>query len=784
MISRIARIKSDFFKYTAYRIYDAKSRLVILCICGVLGFPLAMFATSLQLQMQYSPSYNRYDGYNDGLQSFIMVSFFLAGLTALVVTLLTYTGGVNCYEYYNRREKVDKMLSLPVRERNRFWGDFTSGLLPLTLMYVVSAAVGLFIAKVGFPKEALTVSPDALPSIAAGMFAGLLTIFSVYIIGVFCASLCGRVYETVVYPALIMGIIPALIGLFGVMIFYDAWQLYIFDQLNIVLAGTSPGGFLICFFIELSQYRPWVEGSALKEHLTFLNPAIIIPFILVNAGFLTAAYYIAKKRGAEKTGSAFVVKFALEVIMSLVVFCITAVFCLGIAQDIGLTPGYLFALIMCTAIAFLILDVSAKRGFKKMGRAFFKYAAILTCSIVVSNVLLMADGFGIGRYVPPLNKVESVSINAAFLDSMQIGQGGYRYYYGDAANRTEYTDEEIIELVRQLNIESNNNPHNNNRNNSRYQMFQDWGHWSYSMQEITYTLSNGDTVRRKISLNSPQVERLLPLVVSDDYKLARLANIDNWLASADMVQTQNPRVTSLLGDRYSIGGSTYDAYRIYDAFKVDYLAETFEQRFYSTGTVKGTLTLNFSEVEFLPNGREVYTVSSRGLTIHILPHYTNLIKELERQGFDIWNDTSNFYEQPSALSISRYSYIGANTATIHHNWEKDATYYLDWHMERGYGDERAEELIRLLSEVAQPAHIINGEGYLLNVNNHNYGIHMAYVIPPAYNELAEELFQIARRMSEMPPQYIWDEWGMIPNPDYYDYDEDYIRKMEQAGMYV
>jgi len=751
----------------------------------VLGFPLAMFATSLQLQLQYSPSHNRYDGYNDGLQMFIMVSFFLAGLTAVVVGLLTYTGGVNCYEYYSRREKTDKILSLPVRERNRFWGDFTSGIAPLALMYVVSGAIGLFIAKVGFPKEVFTNDPEIIPSITAAMFAGLLTIFSVYIIGVFCAALCGRVYETVVYPALIMGIIPALIGLFGVMIFYDAWQLYIFDQLNIVLAGTSPGGFLICFFIELSQYRPWAEGSALKEHLTFLNPAIIIPFILVNGGFLTAAYYIARKRGAEKTGSAFVVKYALEVIMSLVVFCITAVFCLGIAQDVGLTPGYLFALIMCTAIAFLVLDVSAKRGFKKMGRAFFKYAAILTCSVVISNVLLMADGFGMGRYVPPLNKVESVAINAGFLDCMQIGLGGYRYYYGNEANRTEYTDKEIIELVRQLNIESNNNPYNNNRNNTRYQSLQRWDYYNYSSQEITYTLSNGDTVRRKIMLNEAQVERLLPLVVSDDYKKARLSNIENWFASVDIIQAQNPRVTSLLGDRYSIGGSSYDALRIYDAFEADYLAETFEQRFRSTGTVKGTLTLSFAEMALAPNGRDYYHVSGRDLTVHILPHYTNLIKELERQGFDVWNDTSNFYEQPSALSISRYGYIGANTATISHNRERDETHYLDWHMERGYGDERTEELIRLLGEVAQPAHIINGEGYLLNVSNHHYGVYTSYVIPSAYNYLADELFQIARRMSEAPPEVIWDDdWGMYrPNPKYYDYHgwgDDYIEKYENA----
>jgi hypothetical protein len=759
MISRIAslnNLSSGFLKYTAYRIYTMKSHLIILCICTVLGFPLLMLA--LSVQMNYEQNRSVYDSYREGINMFLGISVFLAFVSAAVICLLTYTGGVNCYDYFNRREKVDKSWSLPIKSRHRFWGDFTAGIMPVSIAYILSSVVGLVIMAAGFPKQTLTDNPTLFPMIAAGMLAGLLTLWSIYIIAVFCAALCGRVYETVVYPALIIGIIPALIGLAGTMMFLNVWQIDIGTQLFNVLAATSPGGFFVCFIIELTRIR---EVESIARHLTFLNPLIIIPFILINAGFLTGAFYLAKKRGAEKTGQPFVFKRALEILISLVVFCITAVFCLGIATDLALTPGLLFGLIMCTAIAFLILDVSAKRGFKRMGRAFFRYTIILTCSIVLSNALLLVNGFGVGTYVPPLNRIESASINVGFLDSIEIGAVRGFNQYASSMRRVEFKDREAVELIRQLNIESNENPYNNDPNNRRHV----WLGVGGINQPVTYTLTNGSTVRRNVRLNEAQAERLLPLIMSEDYKKNMLSYIDDWRAGKVRIEG-NAQLTSLSTTRTSFGSANTDVFRLYEAFKADYLAETVEQRFNSTGTVIGSLALNFNEMVLSPNGRTYQPVSSRGINIYVLPHYKNLIGELERQGFDVSGEEGeeSFLMRNADILICKSDYIGANhqTSDRYHGSIFSLNYFAD-----AETMERTRELLNQLLSVAQPSHLIQGEGYLLYVNNFGNWRQAYYVIPPAYNHLAEELHSIARRMGHMVGNHYWDS-GM--EDDWYKYE--------------
>jgi hypothetical protein len=694
-----------------------------------------MIALSVQLNLERT--HHAYNSYRQGVDMFAGISIFLAVVSAVVVALLTYTGGVNCYDYYNRREKVDKSWSLPIKSRHRFWGDFAAGIVPVATAYIISSVVGFFIMSVGFPKQLLADNPLILPAVASGMFIGLLTLLSVFIVSVFCAALCGRVYETVVYPALICGIIPALIGLIGSMIFLNVWQIDITSQLFNVLTGTSPGGFFIGSLNQLfnAPFAPFVRAESIIKNLTFLKPGIIIPFILVNAAFLIGAFYLSKKRGAEGTGQSFVFRKALEILISLVVFCITAVFCFGIANDAALTPGLLFGLIMCTGIAFLILDVSAKRGFKKMGKAFFRYAIILTCSIVVSNVLLMTNGFGAGKYVPPLNRIQSAAIRVNFLDSMTI-IGGY--------NVVQFKDREAVELIRLLNIESNENPYNyRNRRLLSVSVRESW-------QSVTYTLNNGNSIKRNLRLNEAQVERLLPLVVSDDYKAAHLDYIESWLAEKDNVEG-HVLMTSLSQAYTSYGGADVNVFRLYGAFKADYLAETFEQRFNSDGKVLGILSLDFHEMELSPNGRTYQIASTRNLLVHVLPHYKNLIRELELQGFDVSGGmgeaVANSY--PMDIAIIKADYIGANLHTSEINY--DSWFYIDLR-----ADARVAELLDALIDVAQPSHLVQGEGYLLYVvGGFKHARALYYVIPPAYNHLAQELHQIARQMS---PEW---EWGGI-----------------------
>jgi len=231
MISRIADINNGFLKYAAYRTYTEKTRLIILCVCGVLGFPMLGLAAVLKEAADNSSTYT------PGLELFLGISVVLTVVACAVMAIIAYSGGIINFEYFNRREKVDMSWSLPVKTRDRFWGDFVSGIVPVAVIYSVSGLIGFAIVALGTRNSFATPEEYSvtMAMILTALIIGLLFLISLYIISVFCAALCGRVFEAAIYPALICGIIPSLIALVGIMVFNGAW---------LTQMGLTPSGLI------------------------------------------------------------------------------------------------------------------------------------------------------------------------------------------------------------------------------------------------------------------------------------------------------------------------------------------------------------------------------------------------------------------------------------------------------------------------------------------------------------------------------------------------------------
>ncbi|MCL1823165.1 MAG: ABC transporter permease [Oscillospiraceae bacterium] len=747
MISLISGIKNDLLKYTAYRTYSMKTRLVMLFLCGGLGFPLLAFAASVQKN-----AYNA-NNYSSSTQIFLVISVFLAAIAAGVICLLVYTGGINCYEYYSRRESVDKIWTLPVTDKQRFWGDFISGIVPLAAVYIVSALLGLSIVSIGFYKD-LKEEPYMFGILVSAAFIGLIFLLSLYIFSVFCAALCGRAFEAAVYPAIICGIIPAIISLLGYMVFSGVWQIEVYEQLVTVLRCSSPFGFGIGGADELNQAM-W--SGELSNHLIFTKPAIIIPFIIINAGFLTAAYYLGKKRRAESTGKAFVFKYASTILNTLVIFCITAAFCWIMAETNEFNSGAVFGLVTCTALAYLILDVSAKRGFKSMGKALGKYAAMLMGSVVISSILLNVNGFGIGEYIPPADKIKSVQMN-------HLGRYDTNSFYGwHAGDNTVFTDAETIELFREINKGSNERFKGSRGGFIYVDAYSDE---FLDGSVFTYTLENGKTVKRNVRYGTEEVKKLLPLLVSEEYKKSNLAATDRTLEDGGVIADIS--VYNIKGDSLFISADV-NLRRIYDAFKLDYMNETFEQKFLSEGKTYGTMRLDTAAMvkqsnnSYAPN----YTQT---INVHIREHYTNLLGELERQGIVFSGEEEELYKD---LVLIKSDYIFSSGGNSNYHYSGDY-YFRDWHDDRYiaasdnnislFYNEETADLINLLMSVSQPAYLIDGPGYLIGTRWDGDML----VVPPKYEKQAAELMEIAQRQFNEEWAVEKDEWGndyLVPKDD-------------------
>ena len=715
MISRIADINNGFLKYAAYRTYIEKTRLIILCVCGVLGFPMLGLAAVLMVAAQRS----RNISHAPGIELFSGISVVLTVVACAVMAIIAYSGGIINFEYFNRREKVDMSWSLPVKTRDRFWGDFVSGIVPVAVIYSVSGLIGFAIVALGTRNSFDTPGEYSvtMAMILTALIIGLLFLISLYIISVFCAALCGRVFEAAIYPALICGIIPSLIALVGIMVFNGAWQIDIMAQLVTVLRCSSPFGFLIGGLDEAtySTFRAFdiklnSAGEYLLENAIFLKPAVIIPFIIIHGGFLTGAYFLGKNRKAESTGQAFVFKWASEIVITLVMFCIVALFSYGVAQDITLSGGLIFGLIVTTAIAFLFLDITVKRRFVRMGRAFFRYAVMVTGSVLVSSLILTADGFGLGEYVPPADRIESVKVSIAHAyEHDRIDWWGTGNSYD---RRTEFTERESIEILRNVHIKSN-----------RAGTSRRWQH--YYRQQFTYTLTNGKEVRRYVNI-AVDGAALMPLYATREYKESRITHIERMRnETATMISVS---MTNLTGETelFNSGTNSFiDPNKIYDALMLDYISETFEQRYLSTGRNYGTISCH---IEFISKDLDRFYKGSANISMVVRPHFVNLIRELERQGLQTYAEPDFEFYRPE-IQIWR----GHINATSSDRWEWQNTRHI-WLTEEN------EELITKLFEVGQPAYLINGQGFSI----HTWaGMGLDLIIPPQYEDLIKELWDMA-----------------------------------------
>ena len=740
MISRIANIKNEFLKYMMYRIFVEKTKLIILCVCGVVGFPIFALAAS-----HYNAVYGAINDYPDSAELLLGISVILMFAAVAVMTIVCYIGGITKFEYYSNRLKVDKSWTLPVKAKNRFWGDFAAGIIPVSIVYTISAAIGLIIISIGlygstnernigFDFNYETIMGMAIA--IAGM--GLLFLISLYCISVFCATLCGRIFEAAVYPILICGMIPAIIWLVGSMLFNGAWQIDITNQLMTALQCSSPFGFLIGGVYDMAENAMFTisgefNGSPLKfvvNHTLLFRPLVMILFVVINAIFLAGAYFFGKKRVAENTGTAFTSKLASEIVMSLIMFAITAVFAYMLASEWSWDFGpVLFGAFMSSAIVFLFLDVTAKRGFKRMGSALVRYVAMMLGSTVISIALLSANGFGIGSYVPPLEEIKSVSVDVSYGDHDTVHLWGWNYNYsynlygGREIDRTVFTQSDNIERMRNIHIQSNNGEP------------KIW--WHGETVQITYTLNNGKQVRRFADITA-KTDELLWIYVSDEYKQGFIKKLEIARKRANMTYFE---ITALASgaDLYSSQlNPTVDFNKVYEAFKRDYLSETFEQRYQTTGKNLGSIRFVMEQFDEENGWNDVWQ-GGGGAYIVIRPYYTNLINELLRQNIDVFgkDEIERFGEGVTFELLEQQDMIGiVNYRWFWNNGDVSAPVTVVLNGETA-------ELLQKVFDVMQPSYLVNGRAFVFRTW---HGQHSDFIIPPEYEDLAKELWEIAIAM--------------------------------------
>lgn len=714
------KTESKSLKYFFYKMTKMRTRLIMLVIFIFTAYPA--FITG-------AIAYTGSNGYKENMNSFYIISITLCIFSLISMVIITYFNGITGFDYLNQKSVVDMNYSLPLTNRQRFFADFFAGIVPVAISYILSSFIGLILLA-GFKTKEITKVVETLGwgNIIGIVLTGLVFLIMLYCLIVFSTTLCGRLFEASLYPMVISIIIPSIIALIGNMVFMNVREMDVSDQIVTLIAGTSPFGLLFCSMISTVN----------EVTLLIYQPAVFIPIILIIAALIILSYYFNKYRKSENVGKPFAYKKAFTVFLFLIMFCITGLFYIFIDESsYDSRGGIIFAMIIVTLIVFLFFDLTAKRGFKAMHKAVLRYILMVGGSVAVSVMLINSNGFGRGLYIPEPNKIESVSVKFSMAN---FDENYYRKdNFSSDSLSTEYTSTEDIAVLHSLN-EASNKIHYD-YSGTVYYSGSRMNYYNYSetevfCSELTYKLKSGREVTRYIFLSLLEETELLKLQMKSGYIEAITAYLDAMVYNTDPVNDKNIMDYAVLMNITGIGTPIHnseDILKLYEAFKKDLEAETFEEMYFPSEQPLGKIKF---EIKKLSNessyydGYEYYeekTYYYGDYSYYIKPYYTNLLSVMNELGLEIPDFKENAVNYQCTIGLFKDYY--------------DCAFYsLDTLLQ-----EQNDKAYRLLS-VAQPIYLAD-KGFIIDINGRTF------VIPPEYEELSKEVYEELKISGEPITRY-------------------------------
>lgn len=188
----------------------------------------------------------------------------------------------------------------------------------------------------------------------------------------------------------------------------------------------------------------------------------LIPAIIVILALLAGAYFLIKRRRAERVGMSFVYRGMDVIVPGIVIFSIVMPVCYSVAaylrnQDSFGTngrPDFILGLIIGTIIGtfifYIIMSLISGKNFRRFGLTVLSWAGTLAASVVICALLNLCNGFGSGSYIPAPSEVKSVQ--ATYLDHREtvIDYSSPDRYF----NITARSGDELLELVRDIHEEA------------------------------------------------------------------------------------------------------------------------------------------------------------------------------------------------------------------------------------------------------------------------------------------------------------------------------------------
>ncbi len=383
----------------------------------------------------------------------VVTAALIVACAAIVgITIVVIFTPASAFDFFVKRNCTDTLGCLPLTYRQRFWGDFLSGLGVHMISFIPCSAAGLIFAAAAdgnisdtfneYIYDTILYNSAVIRNIFVRTYLSYILLLFVgymgaYAVSCFVTVCCGRKFNakacSLIFQILPAGLVTvycgcALMNSVGVDI-YEEWTkaIAVIPPVGTWLSAVLRGSVNITAFNDI--------GSQLERAFFLIkHPWYIVVTAVILAALIIGAYFLGKLRKNERTGREFVFKGAYRV-MSVM----TVVFIIGIIQmardemPVIFSLGSVFAIIIAFVV-YAAIELIHTRSFKRIWWTALKFIAIcLACQgffLLVHNT----GGFGAEKYLPPRALISEVRVSGdKFLDPIINHYDKYYIYRSDDA---------------------------------------------------------------------------------------------------------------------------------------------------------------------------------------------------------------------------------------------------------------------------------------------------------------------------------------------------------------
>lgn len=424
------------------------------------------------------------------MEAMASVSGYLNGsakATIFVSAFFTVLLAMALFSYLMNSRSVGLMHSLPITRGRQFATHFIVGVIMFTAVHLAAALLAL-------PVQAALGAVDVRGTWEWFAAAELTSLFF-FALAALCAMITGWLLAIPVIYVGINFLFAAFYLLFSTMtqMFYwgyesngwPAWVNWLTPFLRLYQAAATTG---------TEDEIPYGVEDGTRYYFDYLPSAFwktLLIYTVAAVLFIVIAWLFCRARQSETAGDAIVFPWLRPVVLYVI--------SLAGGMGLGILLWYMVAssesiyvLLLCQIVAGLIVYFGVQmllhKSFKVFNRRGWLGAAALTAALVILCLVIRFDAFGVQKYVPDVNQIESAEINTYAYDDIPSVRG-----LKDPQGLEKLTalHKAILEQGRPASQEIDQI---NSIPTSEYTGDQDYFTFS-----IDYTLKDGNTIRRSYS---------------------------------------------------------------------------------------------------------------------------------------------------------------------------------------------------------------------------------------------------------------------------------------------